>query len=136
MLKETPELQRGRQMRTRVLGEEHVSRDVEGATAFDGPYKQHTMEAAWGTVWTREGIDIRTKIIVTVSVLAALGRSPYLRTHIKGALRNGITPEELREIFIHVGCYAGQPAATEAIKIVKSLLQESGQGQPAGQTSS
>jgi alkylhydroperoxidase/carboxymuconolactone decarboxylase family protein YurZ len=79
---------------------------------------------AWGQVWTRPGLDLRTRSVCTVAVLCALGESRQLATHIRGALRQGLTGAELAEIFIHVGSYAGAPRAATAIEIADTILAE------------
>jgi alkylhydroperoxidase/carboxymuconolactone decarboxylase family protein YurZ len=79
---------------------------------------------AWGGVWTREGLDRRTRSVITLSVLTALGRENEIAMHVRAALRNGLTPEEIGEVFIHTAIYAGVPAANSAFAIAQQVIEE------------
>ena len=107
-----------------MLGREYV----DGAATHDDPLSEalntFVTEHCWGNVWARDIIDRRTRSVVTLSVLAALGRSHEIQTHVRGALRNGLAPEELAEIFLHVGVYAGVPAAVDAVRAARPILEE------------
>ena len=94
-------------------------------------WQQYAMEAAWGGIWGRPGLDLKTRSLCTISALAALGSSRQLRTHLRGALRLGISPEELAEIFIQVGGYAGSIRAGSAFELTQALLAEAAAGADA-----
>src|ERR1700733_9031133 len=101
----------GMQVRREVLGDAHVDRAIERTTEFTAPFQEFITRYAWGSVWTRDGLDRRTRSVITLSVLAALGRENEIEMHVRAALRNGLTPDEIAEVFIHTAIYAGVPAA-------------------------
>jgi alkylhydroperoxidase/carboxymuconolactone decarboxylase family protein YurZ len=112
----------GAEVRRAVLGDAHVDQPpgVQGPLA--AIWREYSDAIAWGQVWTRPGLDLRTRSICTVAVLCALGESRQLATHIRGALRQGVTVEELAEIFVHVGNYAGAPRASTAVQVADAIL--------------
>jgi 4-carboxymuconolactone decarboxylase len=112
----------GMRVRREVLGDEHVDRASGHASEFTRPWQEHITASAWGEVWGRPGLDRRTRSAVTLAVLTALGRREELAIHVRGALRNGLTPEEIREVLIHVSVYAGVPAANAAFAIADEVL--------------
>ena len=114
----------GMKVRREVLGDEHVDRANANANAFSRPFQEFITRGAWGDVWTREGLDRRTRSVVTLSVLIALRAENEIGMHIKGALRNGLTAEEIRELIIHASVYAGVPAANSAMAIAQTILHE------------
>ena len=114
----------GMKVRRAVLGDEHVDRATANATDFTRPFQEFITRGAWGDVWTREGLDRRTRSVITLSVLIALRAENEIGMHIKGALRNGLTPEEIRELIIHASVYAGVPAANSAMAIAAKVLNE------------
>jgi 4-carboxymuconolactone decarboxylase len=114
----------GMKMRREVLGDEHVDRAVAATTAFTQPFQEFITRYAWGGVWTRDGLDRRTRASITLAVLAALGREPELAIHVKAALRNGLSEQEIAEVFIHTAVYAGVPAANTAFAVAQRALQE------------
>jgi len=119
-----PRYEAGMQVRREVLGDEHVDRATAGATDFTRPFQEFITRAAWGEVWTREGLDRRTRSIITLAVLVALRAENEIVIHVRGALRNGLTPDEIRELIIHAAVYAGVPAANSAMAIAQRTLDE------------
>jgi 4-carboxymuconolactone decarboxylase len=112
----------GMEVRRSVLGDEHVDRAIERTTDFTAPFQEFITRYAWGGVWTRDGLDRRTRSVITLSVLTALGRENEIAMHVRAALRNGLTPEEIGEIFIHTAIYAGVPAANSAFAIANEVI--------------
>lgn len=115
-------------MRKSVLGAEHVDRAEAGKTGFDADYQRYITENAWGTIWTRPGLDKKTRHMLTIAMLAALGKHDELAMHIRATRNTGVTPEELREILLHVSVYAGVPAANSAFAIAKRVYKENEEG--------
>ena len=112
----------GMTVRRAVLGDDHVDRAIHRTTEFTAPFQDFITRYAWGSVWTREGLDRRTRSAVTLSVLAALGRENEIEMHVRGALRNGLTPAEISEILLHTSIYAGVPAANAAFAIAQRVI--------------
>jgi 4-carboxymuconolactone decarboxylase len=118
-----PEVQAGLATRRKVLGNEYVDAALNRSTPFTAPLQEAVTRHAWGNTWQREGIDLRTRSIVTVSMLVALGRVHELKIHVRGALNNGVTPEELQEIFLHASVYCGFPAALDAFRVGAEVVE-------------
>lgn len=118
-----PELQKGLAMRRAVLGNDYVQGALDRATDFTAPLQELVTRQAWGGTWQRKGIDLKTRSIVTVSMLVALGRTHELKTHVRGALNNGVTKEELQEIFLHASVYCGFPAAVDAFRTAAEVVE-------------
>jgi 4-carboxymuconolactone decarboxylase len=117
----------GMQIRRAVLGDEHVDRASARQTGFDGPFQRFITETAWGSVWARPGIERSTRSLITIALLAALGREEELALHLRASRHTGATPEEIREALLHVAVYAGIPAANAAMKLAKEIFEtESG----------
>lgn len=114
----------GMAMRKSVLGAEHVARAEANKTDFDIDFQRIITEGAWGTIWTRAGIDKKTRHMVTLAIIAALGKNDELAMHIRATRNTGVTPEELREVFLQVLIYAGAPAANSAFGIAKRVYRE------------
>jgi 4-carboxymuconolactone decarboxylase len=119
--------ERGMKTRREVLGDEHVERASEHTTELDADFQRWITEMAWGGVWSRPGLDRRTRSLVTIAILAALGRDE-LELHLRAARNTGVTREEIAEALMHVGVYAGVPAAHAAFSMAKRILAESDQG--------
>lgn len=119
-------LERGMRVRREVLGNEHVDAALAAATEFDREFQAFITEVAWGSVWARPGLDRATRSLVTIAVLAALGRREELATHVRASRSTGLEPERLAEVLLHVAVYAGIPAAHAAVAVVKSVLEEQG----------
>ena len=111
-------------VRREVLGDEHVDRAVAATTPFTAPFQDFITRYAWGGVWTRDGLDRRTRSAITLAVLTALGREQELELHVRAARRNGLTPEEIGEVLLHTAAYAGVPAANAAYAIAQRVLAE------------
>lgn len=112
----------GMRVRREVLGDEHVDRAVANADAFTADFQDFITRYAWGEVWTRPGLDRRARSCVTLAVLAALGHEHELAMHVRAALRNGVTAEEIKEVLLQVGVYAGVPAANRAFAVAQPIL--------------
>jgi 4-carboxymuconolactone decarboxylase len=114
-------------MRTRreVLGEEHVDRAIAGTTEFTAPFQDFITRYAWGELWSGEGLSRPERSMITLAILAALGRDQELELHVRAALRNGLTPEDIREVLMHVAVYAGVPAANHAFAIAVATMPKS-----------
>jgi 4-carboxymuconolactone decarboxylase len=114
----------GMEVRREVLGDAHVDRSVAHTTDFTRDFQEHLTRLAWGSVWTRPGLDRRTRSAITLATLTALGREGELELHVRGALRNGLTADEISEILIHTSVYAGLPAANAAFAIAQRVIDE------------
>ena len=114
----------GMKIRREVLGDEHVDRAIAKTTDFTAPFQEFITRFAWGGVWTREGLDRRTRSAITLAVLTALGREAELALHVRAARTNGLTPEEIGEVLLHTAVYAGVPAANAAFAIAQRVLEE------------
>jgi 4-carboxymuconolactone decarboxylase len=115
----------GMAARREVLGDEHVDRAVANTTEFTEAFQEFITGYAWGAVWTRDGLDRKTRSCITLAVLTALGRENEIGMHVRGALRNGLTPVEIGEVLLHTAVYAGVPAANAAFAIAKPIVEES-----------
>lgn len=116
----------GLALRKQVLGEAHVERSIAAAEAdpFMLPIQQMAVEFGWGQVWSRPGLAVKTRSLLAVAFLAALGKEDELRAHVRGALRNGATREELAEVLIQAALYCGMPVGLEGFRIAKQALDE------------
>ncbi len=117
---------RGMKIRRAVLGDEHVNRAEAHKTELDSDFQQFITETAWGDVWAREGLDIRTRHMLTLALLAALGKEHELEMHLRATKNTGVTIQEIREIFLQVAIYAGVPAANSAFAIAKRVFAQKG----------
>ena len=114
----------GLAIRKQVLGEKYVNDSIASADEFTAPLQQYLTEHAWGAVWTRPGLTLKTRSMLNLAILTAINRPAELRLHIRGAINNGVTREEMREIFLHCGAYCGAPAALDAFKTAKQVFAE------------
>jgi 4-carboxymuconolactone decarboxylase len=112
----------GMAVRRAVLGDAHVDRAIASATGFTADFQEFITRYAWGGVWTREGLDRRTRSCVTLAVLTALRAHDELAMHVRAARRNGLTAEEIGEVLLHTAVYAGVPAANSAFRIARETL--------------
>ncbi len=119
--------QEGLAVRREVLGADYVDRSLEDAEEFGREFQDYLNENCWGLVWTRTGLDRRTRSLITLAVLASTGKSVELRTHTQGALNNGCTPEEIKEVFIHLAVYAGVPVAVDAFRAAQPVMAAASQ---------
>ena len=118
-----PAFQQGLATRTQVMGESFVDRAFTNATDYTLPMQEFITRNAWGNVWQRPGLDLKTRSLVTVAMLTALGKQTELKGHVRGALNNGATPEEIREIMLHATVYCGFPAAIEAFRSATEVVE-------------
>ncbi len=114
----------GMRVRREVLGDHHVDRAVEETTAFSADFQDLITRYAWGDVWSRPGLDRRTRSAITLAALTAVRSEGELELHVRAALRNGLTPEEIAEVLLHTAIYAGVPAANAAFAIAQRVLDE------------
>jgi 4-carboxymuconolactone decarboxylase len=114
----------GMRVRREVLGDEHVDRAIENTTDFTRPFQDYITRSAWGSVWTRDGLDRRTRSAITLAVLTALGRENEIAMHVRAARTNGLTPDEISEVLLHTAVYAGVPAANAAYAIAQKVLDD------------
>jgi 4-carboxymuconolactone decarboxylase len=117
----------GMEVRRRVLGDEHVDRATTAATDLDADFQRWITETAWGGVWARPGLDLKTRSLITIAILGALNQEE-LELHIRAARNTGVTPDELTEVLLHVAVYAGVPAANRAFRVAKQLYEGEGDG--------
>jgi 4-carboxymuconolactone decarboxylase len=110
--------------RKQVMGEDYVAKALAGATEFTLPIQEHITRAAWGDVWQREGLDRKTRSLVTVAMLIALGKQHELKVHVRGALNNGATVKEIQEVLLHATIYCGVPAAVDAFRTAAEVIDQ------------
>jgi 4-carboxymuconolactone decarboxylase len=115
----------GLRARREVLGDEHVDRAVAGTTDFTADFQDFITRYAWGEVWNRPGLSRPERSMITLAVLAALGRDEELALHVRAAIRNGLTAADIREVLLHVAVYAGVPAANRAFAVAAQAMQNS-----------
>jgi 4-carboxymuconolactone decarboxylase len=117
-------LEQGMAVRRQVLGDEHVDRANANRTPFTEDFQEFITRYAWGGIWTRPELDRRTRSCITVAMLVALGRHEELAMHVRAALRNGVSRDELKEVLLQTAVYAGVPAANSAFAIANRTLEE------------
>ena len=116
--------QKGLETRREVLGKEHVDRAQANLTEFNAPFQEFITRYAWGEIWERAGLTRRERSLITLAMLVALNREPEFRMHIRAAINNGVTTDEIREVLIHAGIYCGLPAANAAIQAAEQVIRE------------
>ena len=114
----------GTRIRREVLGDEHVDRATANTTAFTAPFQDLITRYAWGEVWARPGLSRAERSMITLAVLAALRQEEEIAMHVRAALRNGLTPEQITEVLLQVAIYAGVPAANHAFAIAANVLKD------------
>ncbi|RZI44757.1 4-carboxymuconolactone decarboxylase [Herbaspirillum sp. HC18] len=114
----------GLQMRKQVMGEDFVEKAFANADDFTMPLQEFITRNAWGTVWCRDGLELKTRSLITVAMLTALGRAHELKGHLRGALNNGATPEEIREVLLHAAVYCGAPLAVDAFRTAQEVMKD------------
>ena len=114
----------GERTRREVLGDEHVDRAQARTTEFTAPFQDFIQRYAWGEVWNRPGLDRKQRSMITLAALTSLRAESELELHVRAALRNGLTPEEIAEVLLHTSIYAGVPAANAAFAIAQRVLEE------------
>ncbi|MGW0246175.1 carboxymuconolactone decarboxylase family protein [Nocardia goodfellowii] len=120
----TERYEAGLQVRREVLGEEYVTRALANADEFTGPLQELVSEYCWGAVWIRPELSRRDRSMINLAMLAALGRSHELATHVRAALTNGVTPVEIREVLLQATIYAGVPAGVDAFRVAAPIIAE------------
>jgi 4-carboxymuconolactone decarboxylase len=118
--------EQGMSVRRGVLGDAHVDRAVANTTDLTEPFQEFITRYAWGDVWSRPGLDRRTRSIVTLTALASLRAENEIAMHVRAAITNGVTPAEISEVLLHTAVYAGVPAANSAFAIAQKTLREMG----------
>ncbi|MDE2146861.1 MAG: 4-carboxymuconolactone decarboxylase [Burkholderiales bacterium] len=116
----------GLQTRRAVLGAEYVDAALAGADDFSRPLQELVTQYCWGDIWNRPGLDRRTRSLLNLAMLTALNRPHELRLHLRGALRNGVTRDEIREVFLQAAIYCGVPAAVDSFRVAREVLPEPG----------
>ena len=117
-----PDFDKGLATRKQVMGEAFVASAFASATDFTRPIQEHITAKAWGDVWQRPGLDLKTRSLITVAMLTALGKQHELKAHLRGALNNGATPAELQEVLLHAAVYCGVPAAVDAFRTAAEVV--------------
>ncbi|MGH3107824.1 MAG: 4-carboxymuconolactone decarboxylase [Rubrobacter sp.] len=124
MTSEDSAYDRGMKVRREVLGDEHVDRAIGRTTEFTADFQDFITRYAWGEVWARPGLDRRTRSCITLTALVALGRLDELGLHVRAAVRNGLTEQEIGEVFLQSAVYCGVPAANSAYAVARRVLSE------------
>jgi 4-carboxymuconolactone decarboxylase len=114
----------GMKTRREVLGDTHVDRSIEKSTEFTADFQELITRYAWGEIWTRPGLDRRTRSCITLTALIALNHHNELALHVRAALRNGLSPDEIKEVLLQAAIYCGVPAANSAFAIAQQVLDE------------
>ena len=117
----------GERTRREVLGDEHVDRAQARTTDFTAPFQEFIQRYAWGEVWNRPGLDRRQRSMITLAAVTALRAEGEIELHVRGALNNGLTPQEIGEVLLHTAVYAGLPAANAAFAVAHRVLNEEGE---------
>lgn len=112
----------GLAMRKRVMGEDFVARAFSGLTEFTTPIQEYVTRNGWGDTWQRPGLDLKTRSLITVAMLTALGKSHELKGHVRGAMNNGATMQEIQEVLLHASIYCGLPAAVEGFRAAAEVI--------------
>ncbi|MBS9403657.1 4-carboxymuconolactone decarboxylase [Halomonas sp. TRM85114] len=116
--------EKGLGIRRDVLGNEHVNRSLENATDFSRPMQDLVTEYCWGEIWGREGLDRKTRSIINLAMITALNRPHELALHVRGALNNGLTRDEIAEVFLQTAIYCGVPAAIDSFRTAQKVIDE------------
>jgi 4-carboxymuconolactone decarboxylase len=116
--------EQGMKVRREVLGDDHVDRAMAGTTPFAEPFQDFITRYAWGEIWARPGLDRKTRSCITLAALVSLKADNEIAMHVRAALRNGLTPDEIAEVILHTAIYAGLPAANAAFALAQEVLEE------------
>lgn len=116
--------EQGLATRRDVLGPDYVDRAIQGATDFDIDMQELVTQYCWGDVWNRPGLDRRTRSLLNLAMISALNRPHELKLHVRGAIRNGVTRDEIKEVLLQVAVYCGMPAGVEGFRIASEVLRE------------
>ena len=117
---------RGMQNRRAVLGDDHVDKAIEGTNELNADFQEFITRYAWGEIWNRPGLERKTRSLLTLAILVSDGRDEELQMHVRAAVGNGVSVEEIKEVFMHASVYCGLPAANHAFKIATPVLKELG----------
>lgn len=120
----------GLAVRKKVMGDAFVEKAFSNIDAFTTPLQEFITRNAWGTVWCRDGLDLKTKSLITISMLTALGRSHEIKGHVRGAVNNGATMKDIQEVLLHASVYCGMPLAIDAFRSAHEVLSEMGKIDP------
>jgi len=115
---------KGLAIRKAVLGEEYVEQSLKNATEFNMPMQELSTEYCWGNIWSREGLSRKERSLINLGMIAALNRPHELKIHVRGAMRNGVTREEIQEVFLQVAVYCGVPAGMASFRIAEEVFAE------------
>lgn len=115
---------RGMKVRRAVLGDAYVDRSLQGGTEFRKPMQDLVTEFCWGAVWDREGLDRKTRSLVNIGMLTALNRSTELAAHVRGAVNNGASREEIQEVLLQTAVYCGMPAGLESFRVAEKVFDD------------
>ena len=118
--------EKGLKVRREVLGSEHVDRSLKNADSFTMPLQEFVTQYCWGDVWNRPGLDRRTRSFLNLAMITALNRPHELKLHVRGAINNGLTKEEIGEVFLQSAIYCGVPAALDSYRTAKEVFNEMG----------
>jgi 4-carboxymuconolactone decarboxylase len=118
--------QQGMAQRRKVLGDKHISRRQASEDRFTKQHNEVVTQSAWGMIWSRPGLELKTRSLVTIAMLTAINRTDELKGHINGALNNGATPDEIAEVFLHASVYLGWPASGTSLRVAVEVFKERG----------
>jgi 4-carboxymuconolactone decarboxylase len=122
MTSDHPHFDKGLATRAQVMGQDFVNKALGRATDFTQPIQEHITAKAWGDVWQRPGLELKTRSMITVAMLIAMGKQHELKGHVRGALNNGVSPAELQEVLLHAAVYCGVPSAVEAFRTAAEVV--------------
>ena len=117
-------LERGMTVRRLVLGDAHVDRSLRNATEFTRPVQEFVTESCWGDIWSRPGLDLRTRSMINLAMLTALNRMHEFEVHVRGAVQNGCSRQDIQEVLLQTAAYCGAPAALESFRVAERVLDE------------
>lgn len=123
-----PNFERGLEIRKATLGADYVDASMKNADDFNGPFQEMVTEYCWGAVWGREELPRKTRSMLNLAMLSALNRPHELKMHVKGALKNGVTRQEIREVFLQMAVYCGVPAGVDAFRVAREAFAEVDKG--------
>jgi 4-carboxymuconolactone decarboxylase len=122
--KPSAQFEKGLAVRRAVLGDEYVNKSLGDADPFMAPIQKFVTESAWGDIWSRPGLDRKTRSTINLAMLTALNRPHEIKIHVRGALNNGLSKDDIMEIFLHSAIYCGVPAALDSFRIAKEVFKE------------
>lgn len=125
-MKHDEQFERGLRMRQQVMGEAFVEKAFANVDAFTAPLQEFVTRNAWGTTWCRDGLDLKIRSLLTLSMLTALGRATEIKGHVRGAVNNGASMAEIQEVLLHAAIYCGMPLAIDAFRSAHEVLKEMG----------